>query len=633
MHMSKVRSFTAVTKAAAKRLAKRGIHGLACSAVVGMMGGMAQAQTTLVSENWQSPLLTSGTQFTTQFSGWTFNAGAYSRTKAATADLPGVSGETASANQVVELNGDGTYGEINIAHNWAATDTYYLRVEASPMSWSGTIQRWIRPELREQDGTLLWQAPQDSTTAVPLYNSYMSSLTDYPSELTFFFQINASAFSGSGVTEGQPIRLRLDSSGQRGLYINNVTLVLGPLPADTTPPAPDPLTWDVVPAVSNFRNISMRIRSARDVGDLYGVQYFFENVTSGATSGWQNSREWAQTGLDYNTTYTYRVKARDKSSNTNESTAWSASQSATTPVQDLTPPTPDPLIWGTLPTVADYRSITMTATAATDINGVEYYFENVTKGTSSGWIAARSWTEKDLNPATLYSYRAKARDKSPDQNVSTTWSTQASAITPSEPAGTLLITRFQDPLIADNTGAPNLGNWVITGGTSVKMQTATGDGVRTDTDLANPTANQAVQFEYTTAYIEYNIPHNWSSKDIFTLTLNASPQSWSGELQRYVRPSLLEQDGTVLWAPGENMSGAERTAVPLYATLVGASYQTDPRLTFSYTIPASAFSGAGVTPGNLIRLRIASSGARGLFIDNVTLSWNKPPAGTLISFF
>ena len=151
-------------------------------------------------------LILSGTQFTTSFTGWTFNGGAYSRRKSSATDLPGVTGETASENQVVELNNDGTFGEINIAHNWAATDTYYLRVEASPMSWSGNLQRYIRQELREQDGTLLWQAPQDATTAVPLYNSYMSSLTDYPSELTFFFQIDASAFSGAGVTEGSRLR-------------------------------------------------------------------------------------------------------------------------------------------------------------------------------------------------------------------------------------------------------------------------------------------------------------------------------------------------------------------------------------------------------------------------------------------
>jgi hypothetical protein len=318
----------------------------------------------------------------------------------------------------------------------------------------------------------------------------------------------------------------------------------------------------------------MRIRSARDVGDLYGVEYYFENLTNSTNSGWQNSREWAQTGLDYNTTYTYRVKARDKSPNANESTTWSVEQSVTTPVQDLTPPTPDPLTWGTPPTVADYRSITMTANVATDPNGVEYYFENVTNSTSSGWIASRSWTQKDLSPATLYTYRVKARDKTLTNNESTTWSTEESATTPTEPAGTLLITRFQDPLIASGTGAPNLGNWVITGGTNVKVRTAPNDGVRTDTSIA-PTTNQVIQFEWTSAYIEYNIPHNWSATDTFTLTLNASPQQWNGDKQRYVRPSLLEQDGTVLWAPGQNMSGPETTALPLYANLDGASYQSD----------------------------------------------------------
>ena len=374
---------------------------IAAPAIAGLiLLANASAQTPLVDENWQSPLLTNGTEYlTTEFSGWTFStgdqSGAVSRRRDATGDLPGDSTVTAP-NQAIELNGDNTYGEINIAHNWAATDVYYLRIEASPADWGGANQRWIRPELRQQDDTVLWSTAEDATTAVPLYGSYMGALTDYPSELTFFFKIDASTFTAGA--EGQPLRLRLDGSGQRSLYINNVSLVLGPLPADTTAPTPDPLTWDIVPTVSNFKDISMRIGSARDGGDLYGVEYYFENTVRGTNSGWQNSREWAETGLNFNTEYTYRVKARDKSPTPNASTTWSSEESVTTLPQDLTPPSPDPLTWETVPTVADYRSITMAVNEATDPSGVEYYFENVTKSTNSGWIASPKWTEKELDP-------------------------------------------------------------------------------------------------------------------------------------------------------------------------------------------------------------------------------------------
>ena len=144
-----------------------------------------------------------------------------------------------------------------------------------------------------------------------------------------------------------------------------------------------------------------------------------------------------------------------------------------------------------------------------------------------------------------------------------------------------------------------------------------GDGVRTDTDIAS--TNQVIQFEYADHAIEHDIAHNWSASDTFTLTINASPQEWNGHQQRYIRPEIRQQDGTVLWAPGENLSGPEKTAIPLYADIVGSSWQADPNLRFSFTIAASTFS-AG-TPGQPIRLRIGSSGEqRGVFFDNVHLS-------------
>jgi hypothetical protein len=40
----------------------------------------------------------------------------------------------------------------------------------------------------------------------------------------------------------------------------------------------------------------------------------------------------------------------------------------------------------------------------------EYFCENTTKGTSSGWIVETSWTETGLHCSTAYTYRVKARN-------------------------------------------------------------------------------------------------------------------------------------------------------------------------------------------------------------------------------
>jgi len=94
---------------------------------------------------------------------------------------------------------------------------------------------------------------------------------------------------------------------------------------------------------------------------------------------------------------------------------------------DTNPPTPDPMTWETPPAPANQTSIIMTATAATDPSGVEYYFEcTAGGGNDSGWHPITVYIDMGLTPGTSYTYRVKARDKSPNQNE-TGWSSEASS--------------------------------------------------------------------------------------------------------------------------------------------------------------------------------------------------------------
>ncbi|MCD6365514.1 MAG: choice-of-anchor D domain-containing protein [Planctomycetes bacterium] len=92
-------------------------------------------------------------------------------------------------------------------------------------------------------------------------------------------------------------------------------------------PWPDPSTWEMAPHSTGMTTIEMEATTGNDPN---GVEYYFEcQVGPGHDSGWQDSPMYEDTALALNTTYTYRVKTRDKSPAQNEG-AYSAPASATT---------------------------------------------------------------------------------------------------------------------------------------------------------------------------------------------------------------------------------------------------------------------------------------------------------------
>jgi hypothetical protein len=117
-------------------------------------------------------------------------------------------------------------------------------------------------------------------------------------------------FTAGESQAGLPIQIWLDATSGQPTY-DNVRLTALSTADDHTPPAPDPMGWDTVPAAMPSNSISMRAASAMDVS---GVQYFFTNTVDGHVSGWQDSSDWTENNLTPNATY-------------NE-TGWSAGRSA-----------------------------------------------------------------------------------------------------------------------------------------------------------------------------------------------------------------------------------------------------------------------------------------------------------------
>lgn len=205
--------------------------------------------------------------------------------------------------------------------------------------------------------------------------------------------------------------------------------------ADVVAPNPDPMTWAAVPTAISSTSISMTANTATDTS---GVEYYFEETTGnpgGSDSGWQAGSTYVDTGLDPSTSYSYQVKARDKSPGQNE-TGFSPLEFATTTAPiDITPPTPDPMTWAAAPAATSGTAITMTASTASDPSGVEYFFAETSGnpgGDDSGWQDSPSYTDTGLSPGTTYSYTVTTRDKSPAQNT-TAPSVESPAVTTGSP--------------------------------------------------------------------------------------------------------------------------------------------------------------------------------------------------------
>ncbi len=187
-----------------------------------------------------------------------------------------------------------------------------------------------------------------------------------------------------------------------------------------TPPTPNPMTWATPPYATSPYSIAMVATTATST-DHSGVEYYFEDRWHPEfNSGWISFEPgeqamWQDVNLAPDTLYWYRVKARNKY-NLIE-TDFSELGSATTLREDIAPPEPNPMTWETEPYATSSTSIHMVATTASDLSGVEYYFECTSHPAySSTWQASPEYEVTDLAQG-LYSFVVRARDTSPNYNT------------------------------------------------------------------------------------------------------------------------------------------------------------------------------------------------------------------------
>lgn len=111
-------------------------------------------------------------------------------------------------------------------------------------------------------------------------------------------------------------------------------------------------------------------------------------------------------------------------------------------VQDVTPPTPNPMTFASPPSPDSSSQISMVATTATDAHGpVEYYFDFVSSptggagGSDSGWTTSTSYSDAGLSVNQLFCYQVKARDNPTTTPNETGYSTDVCIGTLANPPG------------------------------------------------------------------------------------------------------------------------------------------------------------------------------------------------------
>lgn len=231
---------------------------------------------------------------------------------------------------------------------------------------------------------------------------------------------------------------------------------------DITAPSPNPMQWEITPTATGVQTITMEAVKATDIS---GVEYKFDCVNDvNFSSAWQSSPIYTKNGFDANTTYEFKVKARDKSTALNNTTYSDVNSTTTAATVDDLPPAPTPSQWLTRPTTVRPTTppqLQMSAKIALDESSpVQYYFECVDNGINSGWRTSNVYAISN-NPSfvigTTYTFRFKTKDALGNESD---WSS-LSSVTPSlsgSGSGTNLLTvprpyaTIQDALDEANDG-------------------------------------------------------------------------------------------------------------------------------------------------------------------------------------
>ena len=143
------------------------------------------------------------------------------------------------ADRVLYFNGGTAAVNQDLSHNWSSGDTYTLGIIGQNPSWDTTAPHQFKVQLREADGTVLWDSGDLSVTGTVAPGS---PPTYTGTGHIFSWDIDASTFTSvPGAIEGLPLNIRI-ANVSAPTYLDDVSLDL--TTAGTPPEVPDAVAID-----------------------------------------------------------------------------------------------------------------------------------------------------------------------------------------------------------------------------------------------------------------------------------------------------------------------------------------------------------------------------------------------------
>jgi len=204
-------------------------------------------------------------------------------------------------------------------------------------------------------------------------------------------------------------------------YYNNPNYLTGLIdklihfspPSDTTPPTPNPMTWQTEPYETSTSSISMTATVATDSSTPVYYEFDFYNSPTGGTGGddrsWNTSQTYTDSSLQTNHQYGYRVRAKDSAPAQNTTGYSSPISYEYTDIE-----TPSGSTFGTITSTSIQVKSSNTPSGLT--RGSSGLYIDSSYGTNSGWKQNNDvWTCSNLTPNYDCSFHIKARNGDGDE--------------------------------------------------------------------------------------------------------------------------------------------------------------------------------------------------------------------------
>jgi hypothetical protein len=268
---------------------------------------------------------------------------------------------------------------------WSFTTEDKTAPTPNPMTWATEPYELNTSQIR-----MVASTASDPTAPVSYFFDFYSSPTG-GSGGTDSALITATTYTDSGLGINHQYGYRVRARDAVGNYTGYSSVSYDYTDIET----PTGITFGTITAVSiQARSSNTPSGLTRGSSGLY-----VQNTTAGTGSGWkQDNGYWTSAALSPNTSYTFHVRARNGDA---DPTPWSPTASRYTLAN-----APAPTAFSNITTT----SIRANWTANGNPAGTQYYCQNTTAGTNSGWTTATNWNSSGLGPGIAYSFRVKARN-------------------------------------------------------------------------------------------------------------------------------------------------------------------------------------------------------------------------------